>query len=193
MHGHEFEVTGTDGGWVPKSARWPEVTTDIAVGQMRAIEFDATELGDWSLHCHKAHHTMNAMSHNQPNMIGVDQSGIVEKINRLVPGYMSMGEHGGAMDGMQMPLPENTLSMGTGQGPFGALEMGGMFTTVKVRSGLARNDYRDPGWFRQPAGTVAYEYTGAPLEAATAPQHQAPPAAAETVLQARKPSPHNNH
>ncbi len=29
LHGHEFEVTGTDGGWVPKSARWPEVTTDI--------------------------------------------------------------------------------------------------------------------------------------------------------------------
>ena len=33
LHGHEFEVTGTDGGWVPKSARWPEVTTDVAVGR----------------------------------------------------------------------------------------------------------------------------------------------------------------
>ena len=54
LHGHEFEVTGTDGGWVPKTARWPEVTTDIAVGQMRAIEFMASELGDWSFHCHKA-------------------------------------------------------------------------------------------------------------------------------------------
>ncbi len=41
LHGHEFEVTGTDGGWVPPAARWPEVTLDIAVGQMRAIEFDA--------------------------------------------------------------------------------------------------------------------------------------------------------
>src|SRR6516164_294546 len=37
MHGPHFEVTGTDGGWVPNSALWPEVTTDIAVGQMRAI------------------------------------------------------------------------------------------------------------------------------------------------------------
>jgi len=36
LHGHEFEVAGTDGGWVPKSARWPEVTTDVAIGQMRA-------------------------------------------------------------------------------------------------------------------------------------------------------------
>ena len=25
MHGHHFAVTGTDGGWVPESARWPEV------------------------------------------------------------------------------------------------------------------------------------------------------------------------
>jgi len=40
LHGHHFEVTGTDGGWVPKAARWPEVTTDVAVGQMRAFEFD---------------------------------------------------------------------------------------------------------------------------------------------------------
>ena len=49
MHGYDFEVTGTDGGWVPKSARWPEVTVDVAVGQMRAIEFvaDASRrLGD---------------------------------------------------------------------------------------------------------------------------------------------------
>ncbi len=36
LHGHEFLVTGTDGGPTPKSARWPEVTTDVAVGQMRA-------------------------------------------------------------------------------------------------------------------------------------------------------------
>ena len=60
-----------DGGWVPKSARWPEVTTDVAVGQMRAFEFDAVA-GDWAIHCHKSHHTMNAMGHNVPTMIGVD-------------------------------------------------------------------------------------------------------------------------
>ena len=30
-----------DGGPVPKTARWPEVTTDIGVGQMRQIEFIA--------------------------------------------------------------------------------------------------------------------------------------------------------
>jgi hypothetical protein len=28
---------------------------------------------------------------------------------------------------------------------------------VKVREGLEHNDYRDPGWYRHPAGTVAWE------------------------------------
>ncbi len=46
LHGHEFTVTGTDGGPTPLSARWPEVTTDIAVGQMRQFEFLADEEGD---------------------------------------------------------------------------------------------------------------------------------------------------
>jgi len=161
LHGHEFEVTGTDGGWVPKSARWPEVTTDIAVGQMRAIEFVANAEGDWAFHCHKSHHTMNAMGHNVPTMIGVDQRAAAKKILDLVPDYMAMGERGMAeMGAMEMPLPDNTLPMMTGAGQFGPIEMGGMFSVVKVRAGLARNDYRDPGWYRHPAGTVAYEWQG---------------------------------
>ncbi len=159
LHGVDFEVTCTDGGWVPKSARWPEVTTDIAVGQMRAIEFVADAPGDWAFHCHKAHHTMNAMGHNVPTMIGVDQRKIVKKINQLVPEYMTMGEKGMAdMGAMEMPIPENTLPMMTGRGPYGAIEMGGMFTTVKVRKDLARDDYKDPGWYRQPKGSAAYEW-----------------------------------
>jgi hypothetical protein len=50
--------------------------------------------------------------------------------------------------------------MMTGQGPFGAIEMGGMFTVMKVRRDLPRNSYADPGWYKHPKGTVAYEYTG---------------------------------
>ena len=160
LHGYRFEVVGTDGGWIPPSARWPEVTADVAVGQMRAIEFIANRPGDWAFHCHKSHHTMNAMGHQVPNMIGVPQQDLPKRINRLVPDYMAMGSTGGSMGSMEMPLPDNTLPMMTGTGPFGALEMGGMFTVVKVREGLGRNDYRDPGWFRHPRGTVAYEYTG---------------------------------
>ena len=194
LHGHEFEVTGTDGGWVPKQGRWPEVTTDIAVGQMRAIEFDATDPGDWAFHCHKAHHTMNAMGHDVPNMIGVDHRGVVEKITKLVPDYMVMGDTGGSMGEMEMPLPDNTLPMMTGSGPFGPIEMGGMFTTVKIREGLARNDYKDPGWYKQPAGTVAYEWTGAPQAAVAAPPRAAGKSPAkEITVNVRKGGSHHGH
>lgn len=188
LHGHVFEVAGTDGGWVPKSARWPEVTTDVAVGQMRAIEFTADAPGDWAFHCHKSHHTMNAMGHDVPTLIGVDHRGVAEKINRLVPGYMVMGDKGGAMGGMRMALPENTLPMMSGDGPFGGLEMGGMFTVLKVRDGLARGDYRDPGWYRHPAGSVAREWTGelpAAPSAPRAPAAQSSPA--QAPLDVRKP------
>ena len=158
LHGYDFRVTCTDGGWVPPSAQWPEVTIDVPVGGMRAFEFVADEPGDWAFHCHKSHHTMGPMGHQVPTMIGVDQRGIAAKINQLVPEYMSMGDKGMAdMGSMEMPLPDNTLPMMTGQGPFGPIEMGGMFTTVKVREDLARNDYKDPGWYKHPAGTVAYE------------------------------------
>jgi hypothetical protein len=87
--------------------------------------------------------------------------------------------------------------MMSGDGPFGGIEMGGMFTTVKVRKGLARNDYKDPGWYTHPAGTVAYEWKG---DASAMPQATPAPDAAtskikpgETVLQVRKGSGHGAH
>ncbi|MHB1012381.1 MAG: multicopper oxidase family protein [Desulfobacteria bacterium] len=162
IHGHNFSVTCTDGGWVKKSARWPETTVDMPVGARRAFEFVADAPGDWAFHCHKSHHLMNAMGHGVPTMIGVDQRGVAEKINKLLPDYMAMGERGMAeMGAMEMPLPDNTLPMMTGQGPFGPIEMGGMFTVVKVREGLARGDFKDPGWYKHPKDSVAYEWKGA--------------------------------
>ena len=189
MHGPHFEVTGTDGGWVPKSARWPEVTTDVGVGQLRAIEFDAIA-GDWSLHCHKSHHTMNAMGHDVPTMVGVDQRGVAERLSRLVPDYMAMGETGmHGMTQMEMPLPDNTLPMMTGTGPFGPLGMGGMFTVIKVRDGIAAGDFKDPGWFAHPKGSIAREFEGDVAEPVRAPyQH---PGTAH--LQVRRPGGHEGH
>jgi hypothetical protein len=193
VHGHEFTVTGTDGGPVPRSARWPEVTVDVAVGQMRQMEFVADAPGDWALHCHKSHHTMNAMGHGVPTMIGVDHRGLVKKIQKLVPDYMVMGERGMAdMGEMEMPLPDNTLPMMTGRGPFGAAEMGGMFTLLKVRAGQKPGDYSDPGWFQHPQGTVAREYTG---ELPAPSRVQAPKPARKSVeLKVRKPTTgHDGH
>jgi FtsP/CotA-like multicopper oxidase with cupredoxin domain len=190
LHGVDFEITCTDGGWVPKSARWPEVTTDVAVGQMRAIEFVANEPGDWAFHCHKSHHTMNPMGHDVPTMIGVDHRGVAERIVRLIPDYMVMGDKGMAdMGAMEMPLPDNTLPMMSGTGPFGALEMGGMFTVLKVREGMARNDYRDPGWYKHPPGSQAREWNGpAPQAGRAAPAPEAP-----RELKVRKPAGHAGH
>jgi hypothetical protein len=197
IHGHHFEVTCTDGGWVPKSARWPEATVDMAVGQMRAFEFIADNPGDWAFHCHKSHHVMNAMGHEVPTMIGVDHRGIAQKIIKLVPDYMVMGERGMAdMGEMAMPLPDNTLPMMTGTGPFGPIEMGGMFTVVKVREGLGRGDYTDPGWYKHPQGTVAYEWTGAEPAAQRASEQPAAKASAippGRELKARKPTGHGGH
>ncbi|KQW65661.1 multicopper oxidase family protein [Methylibium sp. Root1272] len=195
LHGHEFMVTGTDGGPTPKGTRWPEVTTDVAVGQMRQIEFLADEEGDWAFHCHKSHHTMNAMGHGVPTMIGVDHRDVVSKITQLVPDYMVMGERGMAdMAEMPMPLPDNTAPMMSGAGPFGSVEMGGMFTVLKVRRDQKPGDYKDPGWFKHPAGTMAYEWTGALAEPARfkAEGTSAMPAknmpAADIEVQVRKPA-----
>ena len=69
------------------------------------------------------------------------------------------------MGTMRHPLPDNTLPMMTGFGQFGPIEMGGMFTVMKVREGLAAGDYSDPGPYRNPEGTVAYELKGASSEA----------------------------
>jgi len=82
---------------------------------------------------------------------------------------MVMGERGMAdMAEMEMPLPDNTAPMMTGAGQFGSVEMGGMFTVVKVRRDQKPGDYKDPGWFKHPAGTVASEFQGAPPRPASA-------------------------
>ncbi|MGM9514055.1 multicopper oxidase family protein [Roseateles sp. DB2] len=198
VHGHEFTVTGTDGGPTPKAGRWPEVTTDVAVGQMRQVEFLADEEGDWAFHCHKSHHTMNAMGHQVPTMIGVQQQDLVEKITRLVPDYMAMGERGMAeMGTMQMPLPDNTLPMMTGEGPFGGVEMGGMFSILKVRKGQKPGDYSDPGWYQHPPGTVAREWTTGLPEAARSSSAggaaMARQSSSEAEWRARKPGAKGGH
>jgi manganese oxidase len=186
LHGHEFVVAGTDGGWTPPASRWPEVTTDIAVGQMRAIEFTAAAEGDWAFHCHKSHHTMNAMSHNLPNTAGVEQDDLAQRIGKLVPSYMNMGSDMSGM-AMHMALPDNTLPMMSGSGPHGSIEMGGMFTVMKIRAGLGRGDYRDPGWYQAPPGARAYLWQGAPP-----PAPRVPAAESEASFSVVKPQ-HPDH
>ena len=155
FHGHSAWETGTDGGPIPPSAWWPATTVNVPPGTTRDFEFVADYPGDWPVHCHKNHHAMNAMSHDIPNMIGVDQRGVARNMRRFVEGYMPMGTDGmGEMAGMNMQLPPNTLPMMTGEGQFGPIQMGGMFTILKIRDDLT--SYDDPGWYKNPPGTVAH-------------------------------------
>jgi manganese oxidase len=136
-----------------------------------------------------------------PTMIGVDHKGIAKKITKLIPDYMVMSERGMAdMAQMQMPLPENTAPMMSGEGPVGSVEMGGMFSMLKVRKNQKPGDYKDPGWYQHPKGTVAYEWTGAAMsQPASAPNKGEPlmPAqnmpAKEVEVRVRKPGGHSGH
>lgn len=96
---------------------------------------------------------------------------MARKIKVVQPDYMPMGTDGMAdMAEMSMPIPANTIPMMTGWGQFGSLEMGGMFTVVKVRERIQPGDYEDPGDYEHLACTVAYEWTGSLPTAAAAPQ-----------------------
>jgi FtsP/CotA-like multicopper oxidase with cupredoxin domain len=154
FHGHQGWQTGTDGGPIPQSAWLPLTTINVPPGTTRDLEFIADNPGDWPFHCHKNHHAMNAMAHDIPNMIGVNQRDVARKVRDLVPGYMAMGSTGmGEMGEMHMRLPRNTVPMMTGQGQYGPIEMGGMFTILKIRDNIGT--YEDPGWYKHPPSTLA--------------------------------------
>ena len=153
LHGHAFKIVATDGGDVPLTAQMPDTTVVVFPGQTRDVEFVA-RAGDWALHCHRRHHPMNAMGHDTPNMIGVSQEGIEDNVRKQLPNYMAMGETGMSdMAEMGMEGPENTIPMMGGDGPFGNVGMGGMFTILKVRDN--DKDLKNDLWYRNPRGTVA--------------------------------------
>jgi len=160
LHGHSFHVVETDGGNVPPGARWPETTVLVPVGSVRVIELVADNPGDWPLHCHMTHHAMNQMGHDAANLIGADMRGVDPKLGRVVPGSMVMGQSGMG-DPMKMPLPKNSIAMLGGKGPFGDIDMGGMFTMLKVRDKLTAASAA--GWYEHPKGSVAEEAPAADL------------------------------
>jgi len=154
IHGLHWKVTQTDGGQIPESAQWPETTVLVAVGQTRTVEFIADNPGDWAMHCHMTHHAMNQMGHKAPNLIGVRPGKLDKRVSTLLPGYMTMGESGMAdMGEMGMPVPRNSIPMVGAQGKHDYIDMGGLFTIVKVRENLT--SYDDPGWYENPPGTLA--------------------------------------
>ena len=165
LHGHSFQITETDGGVIPKAARWPETTVLVATGQTRTIEFSADNPGDWAFHCHMSHHTMNQMGHGLPNMLGVNATTINKDIRQLVPGFMVMGEAGMGDMGKHvhhMPTPENAIPMVGLEGPYGYVSMGGMFTLLKVRDKKTNKETKSQ-WYNPPKGTMVQPASAAEM------------------------------
>jgi FtsP/CotA-like multicopper oxidase with cupredoxin domain len=62
LHGHQFVITGTEGGRAPESTWYPTNTVLVGVAQAKVVEFEAKYPGAWMVHCHLPHHMMNSMS-----------------------------------------------------------------------------------------------------------------------------------
>jgi FtsP/CotA-like multicopper oxidase with cupredoxin domain len=120
MHGYHFAVTCTDGGWIPESARWPEVldrTCRWAPCAPMSSSRRARRLGD-PLPQVASHH--ERMGHEVKNFIGREQDG--HRKNHPQAGARlhadGLGWHG--RDGRDGDaVPDNTLPMMTGFGQFG--------------------------------------------------------------------------
>ena len=164
LHGHSFKVVATDGGDIPEAGQWPQTTVLVPVGSTRTVEFVADAPGDWPMHCHMTHHIMNQMGHDVPVTVGADPKRIDRRVRSLVPDYMTMGESGmGGMGEMGMAVPHNSIPMVGGKGQFGLIDMGGMFTLLKVRDDPDAED--GTGWYQHPKGEVAAVASQAELAA----------------------------
>jgi hypothetical protein len=84
IHGHQFYVTGTEGGRIRTTAVEPGNTVLVGVAQARDVEFVADNPGDWHFHCHLPHHMMNQMA----SMVGPT---MMSHANMMRPGSMTSG------------------------------------------------------------------------------------------------------
>jgi len=106
LHGHQFVVTGTEGGRQPESTWGPGNTVMVGVAQSRDVEFVANNPGDWMLHCHLPHHMMNQMS-----------SSVGPMSRRIgMPAGEGMEQGMGMLRGGSPTAEENGPSLGRGMG-----------------------------------------------------------------------------
>lgn len=164
LHGYSFKIIGSDGGWAKdKSVLLPETTVLVPVGSAKVIEVIANNPGDWIFHCHMTHHTMNQMGHDFPNMVGMDIGDLNEKIQQLIPDYMTMGTTGMKdMTKTGMPIPKNSIPMLGYENGFGQTVLGGMANILKVREKIEPG--KEYGTYSFPRGSIASPPTLGDLE-----------------------------
>jgi manganese oxidase len=127
LHGHQFVVTGTEGGRQPETTWGPGNTVLVGVAQSRDVEFVANNPGDWMLHCHLPHHMMNQMSSN------------VGPMSRRMGMPMGEGmEQGmGMLRGGNATAKENGPSLGRGMGVGSTGEQAMSNSPLTLRAGSA--------------------------------------------------------
>ena len=103
LHGHAFQIVETDGGIIPPERRHPETSVLVSVGQARAVEFIADNPGDWAMHCHMTHHTMNQMGHGIPNVLGMQHGKLDNQMSKPVAHLYDHGGKGHGRDGIACP------------------------------------------------------------------------------------------
>src|ERR1700737_1765648 len=107
LHGHQFVITGTEGGRQPESTWGPANTVLVGVAQSRDGEFVANNPGDWMLHCHLPHHMMNQMS----SMVGP-----MSRRRDGMPGGLDMERGMGMLRQGSATSEETGPSLGRGMG-----------------------------------------------------------------------------
>ena len=113
LHGHTWWVTGTEGGRIPESGWIPGNNVLVGVAQARDVEFIANNPGDWIMHCHMFHHTMNHMV----SMAGPMTRVAPDDPRGLVPGFPQNMEAGmGDGDPRGRPPPARP-ARGAGHAP----------------------------------------------------------------------------
>ena len=108
LHGHQFYVTGSEGGRIRTTAVEPANTVLVGVAQARDIEFVANNPGDWHFHCHLPHHMMNQMA----SMVGPL---MMSHANATRPGSMTAGMgivEGRALGEAASPALGRTINLG---------------------------------------------------------------------------------
>jgi FtsP/CotA-like multicopper oxidase with cupredoxin domain len=130
LHGHQFVVTGTEGGRQPESTWGPGNTVLVGVAQARDVEFVAKNPGDWMLHCHLPHHMMNQMSSNVGPMS--------RRLGMSAGQGMEQGM--GMLKGGSPTSDENGPSLGRGMGVGSAAEQAMSDSPLKAGSPMQHQD-----------------------------------------------------
>lgn len=115
LHGHTFNVTGTEAGRQPESTWGKHNTVLVGVAQARDIEFVADNPGSWMIHCHLPHHMMNSMmdllSERMVPTTAFDPKKAEQQMQLMAATGFGAGAHGGHGGEMFGPVAPNATQV----------------------------------------------------------------------------------